>query len=120
MCQIVCETFSECHFFYFDDGECKLYSGDTRSECLLIGGSPEQSLVDCLIDTDTGCDAFTQLHCQYQGQEYGLSPPDGQIKSAEECEEEQGKVHQGITSLEWNACNHGDDGHREEDDGGVG
>ena len=58
-----------------------------RSECGLIGGSPDQSLVQCLIATDHGCDAFTDLECQYLGQDTGLSPPDGQIKSAEECEE---------------------------------
>ena len=84
---MACETFSECHFFYFySNGTCQLYSGDTRSvfwlvniihtcfwlvdrsECGLIGGSPDQSLVQCLIDTDHGCDAFTDLECQYMGQ----------------------------------------------------
>ena len=51
-----------------------------------MGGSPDQSLEDCLIDTDHGCDSFTGVECEYSGHETGLSPPDGQIKSAEECE----------------------------------
>ena len=88
LCRTACETFSACDFFYFyTNGTCQLFSGDTRSECGLIGGSPDQSLVQCLIDIDHGCDAFTELECQYHGQDTGLSPPDGQIKSAEECEQ---------------------------------
>ena len=57
-------------------------------DCDLIGGSPDQDLDDCLIGIDSGCEAFTDQECEYDGVlDDDLSPDDGQIKSPQECEE---------------------------------
>ena len=66
------------------------FRGDTRSECKVIGGSPRQNYESCFdnIQVTDGCDRFSELDCTYTGEiDTQLSPPDGQIRSALECEE---------------------------------
>ena len=66
----------------------KKFSSDTRMECDLIGGSPGQDLEECFIGTSSGCEAFTEQECEYDGVlDDELSPVDGQIKSPLECEQ---------------------------------
>ena len=45
-------------------------SGNSRSNCGIVAGVPEQSLQDCLLGdiTDGGCGAFLYEECQYHGQ----------------------------------------------------
>ena len=62
-------------------------SGDFRDECGVVGGSPEQSIDECINSLYHGCDAFLEEECQYAGADLGLSPPDGQVNTALECEE---------------------------------
>jgi len=89
LCQEVCHSFVDCQFFNFYQGVCKLYSGNSRSNCGIVAGVPEQSLQDCLLGdiTDGGCGAFLYEECQYHGQDTGLSAPAGQVTNALECEE---------------------------------
>jgi len=89
LCQEVCHSFVDCEFFNFYQGVCKLYSGNSRSNCGIVAGVPEQSLQDCLLGdiTDGGCGAFLYEECQYHGQDTGLSAPAGQVTNALECEE---------------------------------
>lgn len=82
-------------------------NGAYRSDCKIIGGSPNQSLEvsiliikflvpkidydhlqDCIFGdtTDGGCDDFLQQECEYEGQDTGLSPPPGQITNPTECQ----------------------------------
>ena len=63
LCQTLCHEFTDCDYFNFFDGVCKLYrylhnslhvicrneyfpqsAGDSRSGCKIIGGSPSQSV----------------------------------------------------------------------------
>ena len=53
----------------------------------MVGGSAEQSIDECINSLYHGCDAFLEEECQYAGADLGLSPPDGQVNTALECEE---------------------------------
>ena len=66
-----------------------LCSSDVREECDVIGGSPDQEIENCFVNggTDDGCDGFADLDCTMTGSVLDTSPPDGQIQSAEECED---------------------------------
>ena len=64
-----------------------LYSEDNRSSCKIVGGSPYQSYEDCLGDNSEPCDVFYEENCQYYGRDVYLSPPYGEMKTAEECQD---------------------------------
>ena len=64
-----------------------LCSEDNRSSCKIIGGSPHQSYEDCLGDHSDHCDVFYEENCEFTGQDSGLSPPDGEMKTPEECQD---------------------------------
>jgi len=48
MCQTTCHNFADCKLFFFLDGTCTLFNGDHRDECAVIGGSPLQSVDECV------------------------------------------------------------------------
>ena len=86
-CQTTCHNYADCKLFFFLDGTCTIFDGDYRDECAVIGGSPLQSVDECVNGVDHGCDAFLGEQCVYEGQDFGLSPPNGQLNTALECEE---------------------------------
>jgi len=86
-CQTTCHNYADCKLFFFLDGTCTLFDGDYRDECAVVGGSPLQSVDECVNGVDHGCDAFLGEQCVYEGQDFGLSPPNGQLNTALECEE---------------------------------
>ena len=61
--------------------------GNSRSKCDTIGGSPDQSLENCILgdSQDTGCDGFIYEECVYHGHDAGFTPPPGEIVDATEC-----------------------------------
>jgi len=87
ICQTTCHNYADCKLFFFLDGTCTLFDGDYRDECAVIGGNPLQSVDECVNGVDHGCDAFLGEQCVYEGQDFGLSPPNGQLNTALECEE---------------------------------
>ena len=90
LCQDVCHSFTHCEYFTFFQGSCKLYSsGQARSSCGTIAGSPAQSVEECILGdvTDGGCDAFIDEDCDYHGGDTGFSAPEGEITNPTECEE---------------------------------
>ena len=90
LCQDVCHSFTHCEYFTFFQGSCKLYSsGQARSSCGTIAGSPAQSVEECILGevTDGGCDAFIEEECDYHGGDTGFSAPEGEITNPRECEE---------------------------------
>ena len=65
------------------------FRGNTRSDCDIVAGSPEQNLNDCLVGDITigGSDEFIYEECDYYGEDTGFSAPPGEITNPIECEE---------------------------------
>ena len=65
------------------------FRSNTRSECDIVAGSPDQNLNDCLLGDITvgGCDGFIYEECDYYGEDTGFSAPPGEITNPVECEE---------------------------------
>ena len=59
------------------------------TSCGLLGGSPGQSVYDCVLrEARSGCcDAFVEEGCDYHGGDTGLSAPEGEITNPLECEQ---------------------------------
>ena len=89
-CQTICHEYpgGVCKYFYFTPGSCQLFSEDIRYSCDVTGGAAGQSLEHCVNEVVSGCDVFSELECDYHGQvDEGLSPPAGDFRTPEECEE---------------------------------
>ena len=46
-----------------------------------------EDVEDCLGGRASNCDVFYQENCVYEGQDTGLSPPDGSLQTEAECQE---------------------------------
>ena len=73
-------------FYYLNDDN---FRGHSRDDCNLIGGTPDQSLEDCVTGDhlNLGCSSFLEVNCVYNGLELAYQPPDGEVDRIGRCHE---------------------------------
>ena len=90
MCQDLCHSFSNCHFFRFDksssEENCQLLESSYRETCKLVAAPIYRDVNVCLTSTDETCDKIIEETCVYLGAEIYTTPP-GSTLDSDACDE---------------------------------
>merc|ERR1712110_201493 len=88
-CQHACHSFANCKAFTFYQNQCELWKDNPRTSCAVISGPPDLDLELCWVgDIATeACDGYVEEECEFLGSDTGFSIVDGEIISAEKCQE---------------------------------
>jgi len=90
MCQDLCHSFSNCHFFRFDkssnDENCQLFESSYRETCKIVAAPIYRDVNECLTSTDETCDKIITETCDYLGTKIYTTPP-GSTLDSNSCDE---------------------------------
>jgi len=88
MCQEICQTYSNCNFFRFDqlaqDDNCRFFEANYRDSCNIVAAPKDRDVNECLSDKEPSCDWMIDEKCRYSGQIIYESTP-GTITDATDC-----------------------------------
>jgi len=90
MCQDLCHSFSNCHFFRFEksssEENCMLFESSYRETCKIVAAPIHRDVNACLTSTDETCDKIISESCEYLGEEIYTTPP-GSTLDSDSCDE---------------------------------